>query len=79
MLLEERVISVIRENSEENYEISVESNLQNDLDIDSFGIIMITNGIEDEFNITIEDSHLEQITSVREIASLLRSEYGVKE
>ena len=79
MTLEERIIKVIRENSEEKGEFSPAADLRNDLGIDSFGRIMIVNGIEDEFAVTIDENDLPAIRTVADIAAILRNRYGIGE
>ena len=79
MTLEERVIAVIRENSEERGVVTPVSDLQKDLGIDSFGRIMIVNGIEDAFSITIDEKDLPAIRTVTDIVTLLRTNYGIYE
>jgi acyl carrier protein len=78
MTLEERVIAVIRENSEEKGAISPAADLQRDLGIDSFGRIMIVNGIENEFSITIDESDIASIKTVADVAAILRDRYGMQ-
>ncbi len=78
MQLEERVINVILNNSEDIDKIFIESDLREDLGIDSFGTIMIVNGIEEEFNITINDDYIEKINSVKDIAVMLQTQYGIE-
>ncbi|MBN1577784.1 MAG: acyl carrier protein [Chitinispirillaceae bacterium] len=79
MTLEERVIAVIRENSEERGAVTPASDLQNDLGIDSFGRIMIVNGIEDAFSITVDEKDIPAIRTVADIVTMLRNNYGVDE
>jgi acyl carrier protein len=78
MKIEERVIEVILANSEEIEEITVDSHLEEDLGIDSFGTLMIVNGLEDEFEIVIEERHVKEIRTVREIVEVLRRSYGIE-
>ena len=79
MKLEEKVIAVIRENSERLQIIPPDADLQDDLGIDSFGTIMIVNGIEDAFSITIDETDLKKIRTVSDIVRILRENYGIKE
>ena len=79
MKLEEKVIAVIRENSERLENIPPDADLQDDLGIDSFGTIMIVNGIEDAFSITIDEADLKKIRTISDIVRILHEHYGVKE
>ena len=78
-MLEDRVISTIRNNMEEVEDVKIDSDLEADLGIDSFGVLMIINGIEDEFNITIDEGHILKTRTVGEIVSVLKDVYGIKE
>ena len=75
MSFEEKIISLIKENIEGEVEISLDSDLNNDLAIDSFGMLMIINAIEDEFSITIKDTEFEGINTVADIVKNLRDKY----
>ncbi len=79
MTIEERVISVIKENSENIEEIPVAADLQEDIGIDSFGTLMIINGIEDEFEISINEEDAKAIRSVSDIVTILKQQYRIEE
>lgn len=79
MTIEERIISVIKENSEDINDIPVTADLQEDIGIDSFGTLMIVNGIEDEFDISINEEHAKAIRSVSDIVTILKQQYGIEE
>ncbi|MBI4706741.1 MAG: acyl carrier protein [Candidatus Omnitrophica bacterium] len=67
MNLEERVLAIVKENLEVEAEVSLETDLRKDLEIDSLGLILITTGIEDEFSITIKNTELSDINTVADI------------
>lgn len=78
MTLEEKVISIIRKNiekPEKKIEITVDTNLQDDLGADSFDTIMIINGIEDEFKITIDSADYSSIKTVSDIVKNLKAKF----
>lgn len=79
MTIEEKIIRIIKENSEQNFNITLHTDLQEDMGIDSFGTIMIINGIEDEFDIEIADEDARSIRTVAEITTLLQKRYDIKE
>jgi len=79
MSIEDRVIHVIRENSERIDELSPDADLRDDLGIDSFGTMMIINGIEDDFSMTIDEADLPSIRTVTDIVRILRDKYGIRE
>ena len=71
MKTKEIVINVLRENIDWEGEIKMEDHLRNDLCIDSFGILMTINSLEDEYGIEIEDADLEGLKTVSDIVSRL--------
>lgn len=78
MTLEEKVISIIRKNLEtpvSKKDITGDSNLQNDLGADSFAILMIINGIEDECKITIKEEDITGIKTVSDIVKTLKLKF----
>ena len=75
MSLEERVLMTVFKNLEKNLEITLESRLLEDLGMDSLNKLMIIAGLEDEFEITINESDFKQLRTVGEIVSALRERY----
>mgnify|MGYP001118249837 FL=1 len=57
----------------EEDKISMESKLEEDLDIDSLGIIEVVMAFDDEFNIEIDDEELSNIGTVGEAVNILHS------
>lgn len=72
MNLEKRVIKTVEQNLEKKHEVSLESRLFEDLEVDSFNKIMIITGLEDEFSITIDEEDMGQINKVSDIVEHLR-------
>jgi acyl carrier protein len=77
MQLEQKVMDLIRSNIEKKYAVTLESDLRQDLEIDSFGTIMIVNAIEDEFGITVEEADIKGLVTVTDIVRLLKIKYSV--
>jgi acyl carrier protein len=77
MDLEQKVMDLIRSNIEKKYAVTLESDLRQDLEVDSFGTIMIVNAIEDEFNITVEDADIKGLVTVTDIVRLLKTKYSI--
>jgi acyl carrier protein len=57
----------------EEEKISMEAKLEEDLEIDSLGIVEVVMAFEDEFNIEIDDEELSNIGTVTEAVNLLHS------
>ena len=75
MSLEERVIKTIEENLEKREKVTLNTDLRNDLGLDSFARVIIINALEDEFGITIPDYELKNINTVAEIVKGLRENF----
>lgn len=53
--------------------ISMESKLEEDLEIDSLGIVEVVMAFEDEFDIEIDDEELADVSTVGQAVNLLHS------
>jgi acyl carrier protein len=77
MELEERVISVIRKNLENNKDavITSDTELIRDLGIDSFATMMIILGLADEFSIVVDELDLSRLKTVHDVVENLKERY----
>ena len=75
MELNDKIISIIKDQCDSVVYIDQKSDLEEDLGIDSFGAIMIVNAIEDEFSIRIKNEDLGKFKNVDDIVSLLQIKY----
>ena len=78
MNIEERVISVIRENLENSKEvvIALDSELVKDLEIDSVNALTILFGLEKEFSISLHESALASCRTVQDVIATLEEKYS---
>ena len=53
--------------------VTMEAKLEEDLDIDSLGIVEVVMAFEDEFDIEIDDEELADVSTVGEAVKLLHS------
>ena len=53
--------------------VTMEAKLEEDLEIDSLGIVEVVMAFEDEFNIEIDDEELADVSTVGEAVKLLHS------
>ncbi|MBN2280804.1 MAG: acyl carrier protein [Candidatus Marinimicrobia bacterium] len=67
MTFPQKIISLIQENSDKAGDITPETDIWKDIQIDSLDFLMIVDAIEDEFNIAITD---EAVKKVRTISAL---------
>jgi acyl carrier protein len=75
MELEQKVIECIKSNIEKKYAVNLQSDLRQDLEVDSFGTIMIVNDIEGTFGIEIEETDIKSMVKVADIVHLLKTKY----
>jgi acyl carrier protein len=75
----DKIIAIIRKNIKTEAGILADTDMRKDLDIDSFDGLMIMNELDDEFGVSLDEDDFKQVNTPREIASLLKSKYGVNE
>lgn len=71
----ERVVKAIlacKENPGE-LTVTIESNLREDLDIDSLDILMLVGELEEEFDISINEDDFEDVVTVADIVAKLEA------
>ncbi len=54
-------------------DLSIDTNLIRDLEIDSLDMVAIVSAIEDAFCVTIEDREVETLASIRAICDLVQA------
>lgn len=62
-----------RLNLDENTEINMDTSFVNDLEADSIGLVELIMGIEDEYEIEIDDENAEKIKTVRDAVEYLEA------
>ena len=68
----EKIREIIAEQTgKDEEEITLDTNVKDDLDADSLDLFQIINDIEDEFDISVEDP--EAIVTVKDIADFVES------
>ncbi len=68
----EKIREIIAEQTDKDEsEITLETNVKDDLDADSLDLFQIINDIEDEFDISVEDP--ESIVTVKDIVDFVES------
>ena len=76
MNLENKIIHLIKDNLEDKTkEVTPESHLVNDLDIDSFAKVMLLNDIQDEFDLKINEEELNNVLLVKDIITKISNVY----
>jgi len=77
MALDEQVCAVVSANLEKKIPVGRNTDLRKDVHLDSFGTMMIINGLEDAFSISIDDQDFRAVSSVGDIIEMLRTKYHV--
>lgn len=75
MHLEDQILLIIRNNTEKKMEVTLASDLRNDLRLDSFGTLMIINAVEEKFGVTIDDGDVRALKTVSDVVAMLREKY----
>ena len=68
---ERRIIDIITNHTEVQVPVTLESNLVEDLSVDSFGTVMIMDAIEEAFGIALQETDFEQLKTVNDIVQRL--------
>ncbi|MGM0641683.1 MAG: acyl carrier protein [Thermotogota bacterium] len=75
--IENKVKGVLVESLDiEEEKITMDSNLIDDLDIDSLELVDLTMEFESEFDVEIEDDQVEKIKTVGDIVNLIKEKLG---
>lgn len=76
MKIEDQVISIVRTNTEKKEPVFLSTDLRKELRLDSFGTLMLINGLEEGFGIAVEEADFGRVSTVADIVTLLRSKYN---
>lgn len=68
----ERIIKAMRKCGKTDEGITPQTDLQDDLEFDSFDTIMLINELESEFNINIDENGFSDVRTVADIAEKLK-------
>lgn len=69
---EEQVVSIIRSNLEDKCTVTLGTRLRTELRLDSFGILMIINGLEEGFGINLQEEDFKRVNTVSDVVALVR-------
>lgn len=71
MSFENKIINIIKGNISKEVDVNIESNLIEDLGVDSFDKIMIVSALEDEFKLNIDIDDFSDVVKVSDIIKKL--------
>ena len=66
-MTKKQVIEIVRDNIEKQAEVTMESRLASELDVDSIGLVILLNAFEDELDMEISDDLFKDIDTVHDI------------
>lgn len=69
-MIKEKIIEMVKEELMVD-EIDLDADLSKDYEIDSIGLIEFIMGLEDEFDIVIEDNEIEHLRSTNDVIKLV--------
>ncbi len=71
MRIEDRILEVVKKNMEKKVEFEMEDTIEN-IGIDSLGIMIITDGIEDEFGIILDRDKLDTEMTINQLVNMIK-------
>ncbi len=74
MSLKTKVQEIVQENIETDGELTLESNLREDLGVDSLGTLILVDALEDEFSLQINPDDFREVETVADIVKRLQEE-----
>ncbi len=75
MQFSDRILSIIKEDVEKANNISLDTNIRKDLEIDSLDFLIVINSIEDEFSINIDEKDFSEIETIGEMILKLEEQF----
>ncbi|MCB9495387.1 MAG: acyl carrier protein [Fibrobacteria bacterium] len=73
--VESIVFGILETVSRCGFQVRGDSDLRNDLDLDSLGTLLILNELEDAFRISLREEDFHQVASAGDIVEILRKAY----
>ncbi len=75
MKIEEKVLSIVRDNTEDKKAVTLSSDLRKELCLDSFGTLMLINAVEEAFGISVDEKDFCRVNTVSDVVGLLAGKY----
>jgi acyl carrier protein len=75
MRVEDQVLEIVRDNTEDSRQVTLASDLRKELCLDSFATLMVMNAIEEAFGVSIDQADFCQVKTVADVVALLRAKY----
>lgn len=74
--INQKVLTVIREQGYDDIGVTVESSLRDDLGVDSIGLMAVIIALEDAFEITIPDEDIDRLITMGDLLTYLEYKIG---
>lgn len=72
--MESKIIEIIAEQFDKNSEnLTLETHFKDDLDADSLDVVQIIMEIENEFDIEVEETEIEKLTTIKSVIDYLKT------
>ena len=69
----DRIVTIIQERQGENFVVTENLSLKDDLDADSVDLMEFVLTIEDEFGIEIDDEEIDNLQSVADVLAIIKN------
>jgi len=69
----DRIVTIIQERQGENFVVTENLSLKDDLDADSVDLMEFILTIEDEFGIEIDDEEIDKLQSVADVLAIIKN------
>lgn len=74
--INQKVLTVIREQGYDDIGVTVESSLRDDLGVDSIGLMAVIIALEDAFEMTIPDEDIDRLITMGDLLTYLEHKIG---
>lgn len=74
--INQKVLTVIREQGYDDIGVTVESSLRDDLGVDSIGLMAVIIALEDAFEMTIPDEDIDRLITMGDLLTYLEYKIG---
>lgn len=77
MNIEEEVLAIIRSNTEDKCALSLGTQLRTELRLDSFGMLMVINALEEGFGIALQEEDFRRVNTVADVVLLVKEKVAL--
>lgn len=74
--IEKKIVEIIQERQGQDFVVTKELSLKDDLEVDSVDLMEFILTVEDEFELEINDLEIDQLTKVGDVIALVQEKQG---